>query len=332
MSSRKKEEKLCPEQMTEHAEALGRQIQQDRQEAGFSREEIEHLTKISPFFLEALEAGHFQILPGEVFCKGFVRNIYRVLKKDPHAVVAEIETAFVLIRQAAGPAERKRNIPSHRSFGPSHKADNSRLRYWSIVALLLVVGGALIWRVRHVRPALNPVDLSANEAPPTIKKAEVTPGPAAILPPKVAVGQPEVTAALPIPIPVAPIMPLLVTPVTALPTTAEAEAHATVPQSEANPLATPEPEKELAAKSNLTMLVRAPVGVRQKIDGVGYASKEYAQGEYQFAFKDKAEFVVKDAAQVSFTFDSKNIETLGKKKETKKITFVHSKQATTLIQ
>ncbi len=319
MSSRKKEEKLCPEQLTEQAEAVGRQIQQDRQEAGFSREEIEHLTKISPFFLESLEAGSFLILPGEVFCKGFIRNIYRVLKKDPQVVIGEIEAVFVLIRQMQVPTERKRSYSHERSLGPVRKSDRSRVRYWSLAALLVLIGTTLIWRIRHVRPAIEPTALSTTSEPVTaVPPAPVVAGtpasagavalPSTLQPPAVL---PTVDLAAAIQTPIVPLPPLQ--PVAAV----EAAAPAVLPAPSA---------------SQLTMMVRAPVGIRQKIDGQDSLSKEYAQGEYQFAFQDKAEFVVQDAAEVSFTFDSKTIETLGKKKEMKKITFVNSKQERTRIE
>lgn len=321
MSSRKKEEKLCPEQLTEQAEAVGRQIQQDRQEAGFSREEIEHLTKISPFFLESLEAGSFLILPGEVFCKGFIRNIYRVLKKDPQVVIGEIEAVFVLIRQMQVPTERKRSYSHERSLGPVRKSDRSRVRYWSLAALLVLIGTTLIWRVRHVRPAIEPTALSTTSEPVTAVQPAPSPvvagTPASagastptstLLPPAVV---PTVDLAAAIPTPIVPLQP-------SQPATAVEAATPAVPP--------------VPSASQLTMMVRAPVGIRQKIDGKDSLSKEYAQGEYQFAFQDKAEFVVQDAAEVSFTFDSKTIETLGKKKEMKKITFVNSKQERTRIE
>ncbi len=325
MSSRKKEEKLCPEQLTEQAEAVGRQIQQDRQEAGFSREEIEHLTKISPFFLESLEAGSFLILPGEVFCKGFIRNIYRVLKKDPQDVIGEIEAVFVLIRQMQVPTERKRSYSHERSLGPVRKSDRSRVRYWSLAALLVLIGTTLIWRIRHVRPAIEPTALSTTSEPVTAVRPASAPAPAPVV-----AGTPASAEAV--------TLTSTLLPPAVLPTVDLAAAIQTpiVPLQPSQPVAAVEAAAPgvppIPSASQLTMMVRAPVGIRQKIDGQDSLSKEYAQGEYQFAFQDKAEFVVQDAAEVSFTFDSKTIETLGKKKEMKKITFVNSKQERTRIE
>lgn len=320
MSSRKKEEKLCPEQLTEQAEAVGRQIQQDRQEAGFSREEIEHLTKISPFFLESLEAGLFLILPGEVFCKGFIRNIYRVLKKDPQGVIGEIEAVFVLIRQMQVPTERKRTYSHERALGPVRKSDRSRVRYWSLAALLVVIGTTLIWRVRHVRPTIEPTVLPTVSEPVTA----VQPAPSPV------VAHASASAGVSTPVSTLPPLPVLSTV-----DLAAATSTPIVPIQASQPAAVVEtaaPVTSTSSASQLTMMVRGPVGIRQKIDGQDSLSKEYVQGEYQFAFQDKAEFVVQDAAEVSFTFDSKTIETLGKKKEMKKITFVNSKQERTRIE
>ncbi len=328
MSSRKKEEKLCSDKMAEQAVGLGRQIQQDREEAGFSREEVEHITKISPFFLEAVEAGRFFSLPGEVFCKGFITNIYKVLKRDPQAVIAEIEAVFLQISQAQLPGERKRTLPPRGSVNSLHKPEKSRLRYWGAVAILVIVGGTIIWRVRHSRSASESMIIAPVTTEPLTAVTPPTPDPVIAqtvnsMAPAAgeAAGPLEINTQLPALAP--PLLPV----------------SPAVPEDLAGATTAPRPELPAPAEavaplsgSQLTMVVRAPVGIQQKIDSQEALSKEYPQGEYQFAFEEKAEFVVQDAAEVSFTFDSKTIDTLGKKKETKKITFVHSKQEKPLVQ
>ncbi len=53
---------------------LGRQLAAARESSGFSIADIARQLKLSPWQVEAMEAGNYERLPGAVFVRGFVRN------------------------------------------------------------------------------------------------------------------------------------------------------------------------------------------------------------------------------------------------------------------
>lgn len=61
---------------------LGGLLQEARQRAGVSIEAVAQETKISKQFIIYLESGRVEDLPGQVFGRGFVKNIARYLKSD----------------------------------------------------------------------------------------------------------------------------------------------------------------------------------------------------------------------------------------------------------
>lgn len=72
---------------------FGRFLQESREKAGYSIEELHHASKILPQFIEALEAGEFERLPGEVFVRGFSKSIARVIHCDKASLEQLIDAA-----------------------------------------------------------------------------------------------------------------------------------------------------------------------------------------------------------------------------------------------
>lgn len=82
-------------------EEIGRLLRQAREQRGESMAEVEAATKIRVKYLEALESGNPEVIPGEVFIKGFLRTYGNYLGLDGPALV---ERYKVLCAQAAAPA------------------------------------------------------------------------------------------------------------------------------------------------------------------------------------------------------------------------------------
>ena len=66
---------------------IGHLLREARIKRGLSLEEINETTKIRLDQLEAIEAGDFQRLPGEVYVKGFIMNFARAVGLDAHEVL-----------------------------------------------------------------------------------------------------------------------------------------------------------------------------------------------------------------------------------------------------
>jgi cytoskeletal protein RodZ len=68
---------------------FGEHLKREREMRGVSLEEIAAATRIAPRFLAALESEQWELLPGGVFNRGFIRSVARYLGLDEDSLVAE---------------------------------------------------------------------------------------------------------------------------------------------------------------------------------------------------------------------------------------------------
>lgn len=87
--------------------SLGQELREEREERHISIEEIASATKIVPRYLEAIEADHLDIMPGEFFIKGIIRTYARAIGLDGEIVLAKYKAAGLI-----GEPEHKRHLLS----------------------------------------------------------------------------------------------------------------------------------------------------------------------------------------------------------------------------
>jgi cytoskeleton protein RodZ len=96
---------------------FGATFKKARESRGISLDQIAHETRISTRFLAAIENEEFQVLPGGVFNRGFVRSFAEAVGLDPDQAVADYERLSsvpqpndVLTAATAGPPKSERNL------------------------------------------------------------------------------------------------------------------------------------------------------------------------------------------------------------------------------
>lgn len=67
---------------------IGRQLKEARERQGISLKSVQHKTKVSLRYLEAIESGAFHVIPGEFYLKGFIRSYARAVGVDPEELLA----------------------------------------------------------------------------------------------------------------------------------------------------------------------------------------------------------------------------------------------------
>lgn len=77
--------------------SFGEKFREERERRGFTLDDISNVTKINSRMLQAIEQEHFDVLPGGVFNKGFVRAYAKLLGFNDQEAVAGYLTA---LRQA----------------------------------------------------------------------------------------------------------------------------------------------------------------------------------------------------------------------------------------
>jgi cytoskeleton protein RodZ len=115
---------------------FGEHLKREREMRGVTLEEISAATRIAPRFLAALENEQWELLPGGVFNRGFIRSVARYLGLDEDSLVAEyaLET-------------RGRTEPGVVADPPEEPDRNwARVFVVAMLVLLLVAGG---WAAVH---------------------------------------------------------------------------------------------------------------------------------------------------------------------------------------
>ena len=73
---------------------IGSRLKQEREARSLSLEQVQKATRIKLAFLDAIESGRFEQLPGPVQVRGFVRSYASYLGIDPDDLLANIDDAL----------------------------------------------------------------------------------------------------------------------------------------------------------------------------------------------------------------------------------------------
>lgn len=69
------------------SENVGEVLKQARLQQGLSLEEVEEITKIRKRYLQAIENGRFQELPGNFYVRAFIKSYAEAVQLNPHEVL-----------------------------------------------------------------------------------------------------------------------------------------------------------------------------------------------------------------------------------------------------
>lgn len=117
--------------------SIGETLRQAREQMGISPEEVENQIKIRRKYIIAMENNEFNILPGGVYVKGFLRSYAKFLNLNAEALVKQYDDLNrqnddVEQQQDSGLSGIKRNNPFN-------------WRSLAIVAVTLIVLGFVYW-------------------------------------------------------------------------------------------------------------------------------------------------------------------------------------------
>lgn len=122
-----------PDEVLATMPSVGEQLAAARQARGLAVVDVAQTLKLGVRQVEALEAGHWQALPGQTFIRGFVRNYARLLGLDTTPLMAQLDE--VLEKPVSGlvvPAAQQGAMPV--AGGPGRKRDRA----------VIFAGGALV--------------------------------------------------------------------------------------------------------------------------------------------------------------------------------------------
>ncbi|HLJ66548.1 MAG TPA: RodZ domain-containing protein [Chloroflexota bacterium] len=143
---------------------LGELLRNARHKKNLSLDEASEATRIKVHFLEALENGEYNLLPGPAYTTGFLRNYARFLGLHPDDVAEDYH--------AMQPSPIPTVKPATRVLASGYERQNRVRILWVLTVLAaLVVGGYAIKEYNSVHAAppalsLTPENLGGVQQPP----------------------------------------------------------------------------------------------------------------------------------------------------------------------
>src|SRR5664279_4060385 len=164
--------------------SFGERLRREREMRGISLDDIAAATKIGTRLLRALEEEHFELLPGGIFNKGFVRAYAKYVGLNEEEAVADyLQAAGETVPDPRVIAEQN-SSRIDRSGGdarPSHQAGFPVIPV--LILLLVIAAGAGGWQIYQERVRDREAKRQANSSSAvTTPAAAATPaatGPAA---------------------------------------------------------------------------------------------------------------------------------------------------------
>lgn len=152
--------------------SVGEMLRRERLRKDLSLEQISRETKISTRLLDAIESEHFELLPGGVFAKSFVRQYARFLGLDEVEMAAEVEKVIHPVNLpvfAGGPPEPAFKVPRLVDWEGGGRSSSSLLPALArVVAVMLVCSAVYAWwqRIRRPVPMTPPVTVTQKMSAP----------------------------------------------------------------------------------------------------------------------------------------------------------------------
>lgn len=151
--------KICKVSALTPMGSFGDKLRREREMRGVTLDEIAESTKIRRSHLEALEKEDFRDLPGGVFNKGFVRSYARFIGIDEDQAVAD----YAAVSNEDAPPEDQFPLEVHEKPDRKLNPRTSQLPIIaSVVALVFVVAGYVVYRAKHHQPESVAASVSAD--------------------------------------------------------------------------------------------------------------------------------------------------------------------------
>ncbi|MGG1661341.1 helix-turn-helix domain-containing protein [Brevibacillus sp. NRS-1366] len=121
---------------------LGQVLQRAREEKGISLDDIQRITKIQRRYLEAIERGHFHVLPGHFYARAFIKSYAEAVGLDPNHIMSHFQSDL----PSQPPTEQVERLRRRRVASANNPLQGGR---W-VTKTLLVLFIALIIGVIYV--------------------------------------------------------------------------------------------------------------------------------------------------------------------------------------
>ena len=156
-------------------DTIGKMLAEERHKRGMDHLDIEHAIGIRALYVKALEEGQYDVLPGEVYVKGFLRNYGNFLGLDGAQLVHRYSES--------SPSREHIPVVEHKpqKTAANQKGNKKLFGVLAAVLTLAVAAGVLYgWQQKTAKTSIptgkpNPVTQSQNTAVPTLPPSQSNP-------------------------------------------------------------------------------------------------------------------------------------------------------------
>lgn len=280
--------------LCERRALFGIDLKKLRESQNLTTQEVADKTRISIGYIESLEKGEFERLPGRVFGRGFVAALlkhYGSPQGDFNVRYDELWENDGIHNSISDSTKRRLGSNSSRSVSIYFSSKKGR-RPLAVMTLLCVLGG-LVGTVYFVSKRGEPyfsslVSKEKSLETSDLKKNEVAPVPAT-----------ETTEA-----------PVVVSP-----------SAETVDEVQSVPTETVKNRIVLNGRQRLSITVLEPVRIKFETDNGKPVINDFVAGTYDYTFETRADLLIYDAAAVKINFNGNQLGSLGNKGRIRRIGF-----------
>jgi len=154
---------------------LGESLRVKREERGLSLKDVELILSIRVKYLEALETENFDLIPGEVYVKGFLRNYAKYLDLNSE----ELVQAYKDSQQSQAAVNAEPIVGKRTVARKDSKVRGLAISYAAIVVLVVISAGYYMYSSYN-----RPDRLLNHNAPPLTSKLDPQLPPPAVVPSK----------------------------------------------------------------------------------------------------------------------------------------------------
>ncbi len=120
-------------------QTVGEVLRTEREKKGLTIRDIETATSIRSLYIKAIEDDNYQVIPGEVYLKGFIRNYASFLNLDIQAIMDIYRQSINPPAPAAQPEEPAPPV------SPVAKTSNWSVCRPAVLLAVIIAAGALGW-------------------------------------------------------------------------------------------------------------------------------------------------------------------------------------------
>ena len=144
-------------------ESLGTKLRQAREAKGLTVEQLSAITKINHAFIEALENGRWDLLPGRIYLKTFTKICAEPLDLDVNQLNSMIDGISGDKPKEESPiiAEGPKKLVTN-NLPPSKKKTDYKLPIIAVIVLLLIAVASIYVKTRILRPPVTKMEAASS--------------------------------------------------------------------------------------------------------------------------------------------------------------------------